>query len=229
MKILVVDDHSLLREALRGALKELQGDAAIFEASDGGEAMQFVKQHADLDLILLDLKLPDRDGFEMLTELRARDPSVSIVVMSALQDRDSVMRALDLGAVGFIPKSAPRKVILGALQLVFSGGVYIPPQALSRQEKVPAIPEPIASAGAQVARSATSPADLGLTERQGDVLALMMRGKSNKAICRVLNLAEPTVKNHVRAILKALNVTNRTEAVIAVGALRWELPSGAKP
>src|SRR5215475_2789838 len=107
MKILVVDDHSLLREALCGVLKELQCDAAIFEASAGCEAMQCVKQHADLDLILLDLKLPDRDGFEMLAELRARDPSVSIVVMSALQDRDSVMRALDLGAVGFIPKSAP--------------------------------------------------------------------------------------------------------------------------
>jgi DNA-binding NarL/FixJ family response regulator len=186
MKILVVDDHSLLREALCGVLKELQSDAAIFEASDGCEAMQFVKQHADLDLILLDLKLPDRDGFEMLAELRARDPSISIVVMSALQDRDSVMRALDLGAVGFIPKSAPRKVILGALQLVFSGGVYIPPQALSRAEKVPAIPEPVAPAGSQVARSTASPADIGLTERQVDVLALMMRGKSNKAICRSL-------------------------------------------
>ncbi len=140
MKILVVDDHALLREALRGALRELQGDAAIFEASDGCEAIQLAKQHVDLELILLDLKLPDRDGFEMLAELRARDPSVSIVVISAFQDRDNVMRALDLGAVGFIPKSASRKVILGALQLVLSGGIYIPPQALSRSEKSPAIP-----------------------------------------------------------------------------------------
>jgi DNA-binding NarL/FixJ family response regulator len=231
MKILVIDDHSLLREALRGALKELHGDAAVFEASDGGEAMQVVKQHADLDLILLDLKLPDRDGFEMLAELRARDPSVSIVVMSALQDRDNVVRALDLGAVGFIPKSAPRKVILGALQLVFSGGIYIPPQALSRLETPIVAPRPAAPGSAragQPERPAASPAEFGLTGRQLDVLALMMLGKSNKAICRALDLAEPTVKNHVRAILKALKVTNRTEAVIAAGELRWELRSGAK-
>jgi DNA-binding NarL/FixJ family response regulator len=205
-----------------------KGEAAIFEASNGRETMQFVEQHPDVDLILLDLNLPDRDGFAVLADLRKYYSAIAVVVISAHQDRDNVVRALDLGAVGFIPKSTTRKVILSALELVFSGGIYIPPQALSRSERVPAIPEPIAPAGAQAARSAASPADLGLTERQVDVLALMMRGKSNKAICRVLNLAEPTVKNHVRAILKALKVTNRTEAVIAVGALQWELPSVAK-
>jgi DNA-binding NarL/FixJ family response regulator len=232
MKILLVDDHALLREALRGALTELESEAAIFEASDGRETMQFVEQHPDVDLILLDLNLPDRDGFAVLADLRKCHPSIAVVVISAHHDRDNVVRALDLGAVGFIPKSATRKVILGALQLVFSGGIYIPPQALSRPEPPPAAPQPAAPGGAhagQPERPAASPADLGLTERQVDVLALMMQGKSNKAICRVLNLAEPTVKNHVRAILKALNVTNRTEAVIAVGALQWELPSGAKP
>jgi DNA-binding NarL/FixJ family response regulator len=229
MKILVVDDHALLREALRGALKELQSDADIFEASDSREAMEFVAQHADLDLVLLDLSLPDRDGFAVLAELRQRFPAVTVVVISALQDRDNVVRALDVGALGFIPKSAPRKVILGALQLVFSGGIYIPPQALSRPE--PPSPTPQLAPGrartGRPERPACSPADLGLTERQVDVLALMMRGKSNKAICHMLNLAEPTVKNHVRAILKALNVTNRTEAVIAVSELQWDLPSVA--
>jgi DNA-binding NarL/FixJ family response regulator len=228
MKILLVDDHVLLREALRGALKELENEAAIFEASDSRETMQFVEQHPDVDLILLDLNLPDRDGFSVLADLRKCYPGVTVVVMSALQDRENVMRALDLGAQGFIPKSAPRKVILSALQLIFSGGVYIPPQALSRPELATAMMQAPALDGGrtrQPAQPGTSPADLGLTERQVDVLALMMQGKSNKAICRVLNLAEPTVKNHVRAILKALNVTNRTEAVIAVGQLRWELPS----
>jgi len=130
------------------------------------------------------------------------------------------------------PKSAGRKVILGALQLVFSGGIYIPPQALSRPGPPPAPasspPPQTAPAGDAAGRPPASPADLGVTERQLDVLALMMQGKSNKAICRMLNLAEPTVKNHVRAILKALKVANRTEAVIAVGALQWELPSIAK-
>jgi DNA-binding NarL/FixJ family response regulator len=232
MKILLVDDHVLLREALRVALKELQSEAAIFEASDGRETMQFVERHPDVDLILLDLNLPDRDGFSVLADLRKCYPSISVVVISAHQDRDNVVRALDLGALGFIPKSASRKVILSALQLVFSGGIYIPPQALSRLEPPSAAPQPPAPGVARISRPgqpAVSPADLGLTERQVDVLALMMQGKSNKAISRVLNLAEPTVKNHVRGILKALKVTNRTEAVIAVGALQWQLPSVANP
>jgi DNA-binding NarL/FixJ family response regulator len=233
MKILLVDDHVLLREALRGALRELESEAAIFEASDSRETMQFVEQHSDVDLILLDLNLPDRDGFSVLADLRKAHPSIAVVVISAYQDRDNIVRALDLGAVGFIPKSATRKVILSALQLVFSGGIYIPPQALSRLEPPSAVTRPPAPAGARIREAgqqpSVSPADLGLTERQVDVLALMMHGKSNKAICRLLNLAEPTVKNHVRAILKALKVTNRTEAVIAVGALQWELSSVANP
>jgi DNA-binding NarL/FixJ family response regulator len=223
MKILVVDDHALIREAMRGALKELDGEAVILEASDSRETMGLIEAHPDLELILLDLTLPDRDGFAVLTELRERYPAISVVVMSALQDRDTVIKALDLGALGFIPKSAQRKVMISALQLVLSGGVYIPPQALSH-----AAP-PAASNGPAAGRPALAPCDLGLTERQVDVLALMMQGKSNKAICRVLDLAEPTVKNHVTAILKALKVTNRTEAVIAVGEMKWELPpaSGA--
>jgi DNA-binding NarL/FixJ family response regulator len=229
MKILVVDDHALIREAMRGALKELDGEAVILEASDSGEAMGLIVAHADLELILLDLTLPDRDGFAVLTELRARYPAISVVVMSALQDRDTVIKALDLGALGFIPKSAQRKVMISALQLVLSGGVYIPPQALSHAAPPPSSPPPAASNGPAAGRPALAPCDLGLTERQVDVLALMMQGKSNKAICRVLDLAEPTVKNHVTAILKALKVTNRTEAVIAVGEMKWELPpaSGA--
>jgi len=187
--------------------------------------MQFVEQHPDLDLILLDLNLPDRDGLSVLADLRKRFPLVSVVVISALQDRDNVIRALELGAVGFIPKSAARKVILGALQLVFSGGIYIPPQILLRPEPAPSRPD--GRNEFATVRPSTTPADLGVTARQLDVLALMMQGKSNKAICRALKLAEPTVKNHVRAILKALKVTNRTEAVVAVAELKWELPSVA--
>jgi DNA-binding NarL/FixJ family response regulator len=133
-----------------------------------------------------------------------------------------VVKALDLGAVGFIPKSGEREVMLSALRLVFSGGVYIPPEILSRTE-TPAGLGPSAGRRSEGAASPL-PADLGLTARQVDVLSLMMLGKSNKAICRILNLAEPTVKNHVTAILKALKASNRTEAVIMVGALGWELP-----
>jgi DNA-binding NarL/FixJ family response regulator len=221
MKILVVDDHVLIREALRGVLKALRSDAVILEGSDSRQAMQLIGEHADIGLILLDLTLPDADGFSMLAELRERYPATSVVVLSAQQDRGSVVKALDLGALGFIPKSAPREVMLAALELVFAGGIYIPPEILSRQEPGPSqsAPQPPATDSSQ-----GPPRDLGLTERQLEVLALIMRGKSNKAICRVLDVAEPTVKNHVTAIFRALKVTNRTEAVIAVIESGWELP-----
>jgi len=221
VEILVVDDHVLIREALRGVLKEVKGDAIVLEASTCSQAMQVIAEHPNLDLILLDLNLPDRDGFSVLTELGERYPAISVVVLSAQQDRGSVVRALDLGALGFIPKSGQREVMLSALQLVFAGGIYIPPEILARDEPSAWQGDdkpPIAN------RPTVSPAEVGLTERQVDVLSLMMQGKSNKAICRVLNLAEPTVKNHVTAILKALEVSNRTEAVIAVGQLGWKLP-----
>jgi DNA-binding NarL/FixJ family response regulator len=215
MKILIVDDHALIRDALRGVLKELAQEATVLEAADSQQAMRLVEAHPDLHLILLDLNLPDRDGFAVLAYLRSHHATISLVVLSASQDRDSILKAINLGALGFIPKSAPRDVIVNALRLVISGGVYIPSEALAPAETRQAKP---------AAQRPRSPADLGLTERQMEVIALMMEGKSNKAISRTLDVAEPTVKHHVTAVLKALNVTNRTEAVIAVGTLGWELP-----
>lgn len=215
MKILVVDDHVLIREALRGVLKALKGDAVVVEATDSRQAMQRVAENPDLELILLDLHLPGRSGFEVLAELREHHPAISVIVLSVSNDRDDIAKALDLGALGFIPKSASREVMLNALNLIFAGGIYVPPEILGRPDA--GLP-PAPAAPAQSERP-PSAAEIGLTERQMDVLALMMQGKSNKAICRALDLAEPTVKNHVTAILRALKVSNRTEAVIAAGAL----------
>jgi DNA-binding NarL/FixJ family response regulator len=203
MKILVVDDHVLIREALRGLFKELRPEATVLEAPDAARTMELLAEQPDIALVLLDLSLPDRDGLALLAEVRGRHPAIPVVVLSGFADRANVVRALDHGALGFIPKSAGREVMISALSLVFSGGVYIPPEILPVRPKA-------------------SPADLGMTERQVDVLALMMQGKSNKAICRRLDLAEPTVKNHVTAILKALGVSNRTEAVLAVSARGWQ-------
>jgi DNA-binding NarL/FixJ family response regulator len=224
MKVLVIDDHVLIREALRGVLKELKAEATVVEASDWRQAARQIEQSPDFDLVLLDLKLPDRDGFEVLAELRERYPAISIVVLSAHHDRENVAKALDLGALGFIPKSSPREVMLSAFNLLFSGGMYIPPEILPRKEPAHA-QSPVLQArlGRRI-----SAAELGLTERQMQVLALMMQGRSNKAICRVLDLAEPTVKNHVTAILKALKATNRTEAVIAAGALGLDPHQGVE-
>jgi DNA-binding NarL/FixJ family response regulator len=238
MKFLVVDDHSLIREAMRGVLKELCAEAVVLEAASAGQAAEAIGRNPDLALILLDLQLPDRDGAELLRELRESHPAVSIVMLSAFSDRDTVVRALDGGALGFIPKTDSREVLLGALRLILAGGTYIPPGVLGRgpgaaagpmQPAAPgaalgsAPPGPTLAAGRPAPEKRLSPAELGLTERQVEVLALMMQGKSNKHICRELDLAEPTVKNHVSAILKALEVSNRTEAVLAVAALGWEL------
>ena len=216
MKILVVDGHFLIREALRGSLQRLNSNATILEGVSGHQAMQLVSEHADIRLVLLELNLPDRDGFSVLGELRERHPAISVVVLSARQDRDSVARALDLGALGFVPKSERREVMLSALDLVLAGGVYIPTEMLLREQR------PLTSPKSACIASGTRPvrpSDLGLTDRQTDVLGLMMKGRSNKAISRTLNLALPTVKNHVTAILKTIKVTNRTEAVIAIGSL----------
>ena len=221
MKILVIDDHVLIREALRGVLKELKRDAVLLDASTSSQAMQIIADHPDIGLILLDLNLPDRDGFEVLAELREHHPAITVVVLSALQDRSVVLKALDCGALGYIPKSAKREVMISALKLVFAGGIYIPPEILARETLSAPSPEPSAQK--------ISPSDLGLTDRQLDVLALMMQGKNNKLICRTLNLAEPTVKNHVTAILRALKVSNRTEAVITANQLGWEFPASTNP
>ena len=216
MKILVVDDHPLTREALRGVFADLDSNAALLEAGDSRQAMRLIAEHTDLALILLDLNLPDRDGFSVLTELRERHPTIAVVVLSGVQDRNSVMKALDLGAAGFIPKTGQREVLMSALRLVFAGGIYIPREIFGREQ----------TSGAATPfglQSQPVPSDLGLTSRQIEVLALVMQGKSNKAICRVLDLAEPTVKNHVTAIFRALKVTNRTEAAVSAQGLGWDL------
>ena len=220
MKFLLIDDHALIREALQNVLKELACDAVIWEASNFRQAQILIEQNVDLEVILLDLNLPDGDGFNLLAQVREHSPQVSIVVLSANSDRDNVSRALDLGAVGFIPKSGRRAVMLTALKLVLSGGVYIPPQILAREQSSRL---QFAPKHHSTDRLRLSPTDFGITERQIEVLALMMQGKSNKGICRILKLAEPTVKNHVAAILKALKVKNRTEAVMAVIEHGWKL------
>lgn len=215
MKVLVVDDHALIRDALHGIFKELRPEAAIVEAANSRQAMLQLEEDPQIELVLLDLNLPDRDGLEVLAELRHRYQAIAVVVLSAMNDRGTVAKALDLGALGFIPKSAQRDVMLSAFNLIFSGGIYIPPEILGGK-----VPSPEKSTAALSEREQRhSATDIGLTGRQMEVLALMMQGKSNKAICRLLDLAEPTVKNHVTAILRALNATNRTEAVIAAGEL----------
>jgi len=229
MKILVVDDHALIRTALRGVLGQLDRDVTILEASDCRSAFELIERQPDLDLVLLDLSLPGTHGLTALKELRANHPALPVVVLSSANDRASVTQALDQGAMGYIPKLSSNEVLIGALRLVLSGGIYIPPEILARWNSTPAADRQAIIASERGQPPQRTPADLGLSDRQAQVLRLLLEGKSNKIICRELDLAESTVKNHVTLILKALNVTSRTQAVIAAARMGLVCERAALP
>ena len=218
MKILVVDDHPLIREALKQVLSTLDSDIQVLEAQTAKEGFDVSEAHPDLHLILLDLGLPGEDGMEALPLFRERAPQVPVVVFSANDLPDVVKRAIDAGAMGFIPKTSSNALLVNALRFVLAGGVYLPLEVLR---------QPSSDSGGFVESApggASGLRDLGLTQRQAQVLALLVQGKSNKLICRELNLAEGTVKVHVAAVLKTLGVSNRTQAVLAVSRLGIKLP-----
>ncbi|MDB5867640.1 MAG: LuxR family transcriptional regulator [Betaproteobacteria bacterium] len=223
MKVLVVDDHELIRQALTFVLKQLDPGLEVFEAGDCAQALQLACMLEDRGLILLDINLTGGNGLESLVSFRERLPGVPVVVLSASQRREDVTRAIDLGAMGFIPKSRASHVMIQALRFVLSGGVYLPADLLNEQSLAP---RGSTIAGTGEARGDYR--DIGLTERQAQVLALLVQGKPNQLICRDLDLAEGTVKIHMSAILKSLKVTNRTQAVIEVGRLGLKLPTGAE-
>lgn len=228
MKFLVVDDHALIRDAMSSVLASLRIGAQVLQAADGAQALAVLATHPDLDLVLLDLDLPDRDGLSVLDEIVVRNPAVGVVMLSGNHDSETIQHALRQGAQGFIPKTETRDVLARALELVLAGGVYVPKAALGARLQPPAAPAGVtAQTSASLAPAPWS--GLGLTDRQLDVLALLMQGCSNKLICRALGLAEPTVKNHVSAIFRLLGVSSRTEAVLAVTRRGWTLPQVPLP
>ena len=223
VKILIIDDHPLIREALRHVLTALDAAINLIEAQNFTEGLAAADANPDLDLLLLDLGLPDIDGFDALVELRKRHPGVPVVVLSASEQPATVTRAIDGGAMGFIPKTTSSQLLLNALRLVLAGGVYLPVEVLRQHQGTPEPALRLATQANQVGKLLT-PREIGLSARKAEVLALLVQGKSNKLICRDLGLAEGTVKIHITAILKALNVSNRTQAVIAVSKLGLQLP-----
>jgi DNA-binding NarL/FixJ family response regulator len=205
-------------------LKQIDHHVEVFEAATAAEAFRIAETNPDLDLILLDLGLPDLSGHYALGEFRRNHSDVPVVVLTASTDLADVMHCIQDGAAGFIPKACTAGVTLGALRLVLSGGIYLPPDILLAHEGRQNCREQLSPSGASDKPGpAVDAVELGLSNRQAQVLALLVQGKSNKSIGRDLALAEQTVKAHISAVMRALNVTSRTQAVIAVGQLGLNL------
>jgi DNA-binding NarL/FixJ family response regulator len=208
LKLLIADDHQLIREGLRYTLEEIFDDLQVVEASDGEQVMNAVSHHRDFDLILLDFYMPGTDGYTLLSSLCDRHPRIPVVVISGSTDLVLAHKLVGWGASGFISKLTDHAQIVAALQIVLRGGTYLPRDIDVLDEN---LVEPRESRTFDaIPRSLQT-----LTRRQFQVLKLIAKGKTNKDISRLLNVAENTVKVHVTAILRALGVSNRTQAVLA--------------
>lgn len=224
MKVFLIDDHPLILSALQSVITGLGDNVLVATASSGQAAREALRESADYDLVLLDLHLGEENGFDLLTQLREQYPALPVVVISASDRTSDVIRCIDMGAMGFVPKRASNETLLQALRQVMSGGVYVPPMSMGSStlsHTPPADPlqhirREAVTAGFQSTPSLTQ---LGLTPRQGDVLALLLKGHPNKLIARELDLSVETVKDHVAAVLRALGVSSRTQAVIAVSQI----------
>ena len=200
--ILIIDDHPLFRAAIRdiiGRLFAAKGwDANYREASSFREAFDHATAAPDLDLVTLDIYLPDSNDLSSLLRFRAKLPATPIVVISAIEERETMMRAMLCGAVGFIPKASSMEAMIEGLQMILGGGVYLPPGAAPNR------------------REGDHPPGETLTPRQAAVLEKLIEGKSNKQIARELAISDMTVKAHVTAILRSLGVETRAQAIVAV-------------
>ena len=239
MRYLVIDDHPMMRDAVAASLRSVDATCVVLGVATLEEGVLEIERSAGIDLLFLDLNLPGVQDLEGLEYLRERFPVLPIVVVSGSVAPDQVIAAIDLGAMGFIPKTVPREIFLGAFDLIARGGVYVPVAvldalrgetaqrsdasffALSSMAGVDEVDSEAHAAGdedAEVDGDDGMGADL-LSDRQREVLALLVKGLPNKLIARRLNIAESTVKLHVAALLRVLGVNNRTHAVIEASRL----------
>jgi DNA-binding NarL/FixJ family response regulator len=207
MRLLLVDDHALFREGMRLVLQQLPEVTEILEAGSFSEALKVAEANPDLDLALLDLNMPGSDGAISIRYFNQHYPHIPVMVVSGEEGRTIMEKVMGSGALGFVCKNSSAPVMLSALNLVLSGGVYVPPQLLrpsddgSRQD------------ADRLDKRSTRTNEFGLTARQMEVLQCIAEGLSNKEIADRLNLAEGTVKIHVAATYQTLRVNNRMEAV----------------
>jgi DNA-binding NarL/FixJ family response regulator len=202
MDFLLVDDHPMIHETLSAVVRSLVPQARIHTESDLAGALSRVHGLQDLQLVLLDLGLPGCSGIDALIRVRKALPRARVAIISASDDAESVRSALDAGAVGYVPKTSPPKVVAEALRLILDGGIYVPPQG-----------------AAEGPRKTASMADLGLTGRQADVLKLVAKGLPNSEIARRLAISENTVKQHAHSAYRLLGVSSRTEAIVVLARL----------
>lgn len=219
--LMVADDHPLFREAIGAVIETGLSGSRLLEAESLAHALQQATQHEELDLLLLDLGLPDAEGLSGLRALREAVPWLPVAIISADQERRTILDAIELGAVGYIPKSTPRQDLLAALTRILEGQVYLPPDIMRRP--------PSASP-----RATTTPDDrlahrlARLTDKQLEVLLRLSHGASNKVIARELDIAETTVKTHVSAILRKFGATSRVQVILAAGEVDLEAMLAAR-
>jgi DNA-binding NarL/FixJ family response regulator len=194
MNVLIVDDHPMMLEYLSGAVTRAFDSVQVHAASDLEGALE-VARNRPIDLALLDLGLPGCGGIESLLRFRKQFPDVRVVIVTAVDDQASIRSAFTAGASGYIPKTTNPKLVVTALKLVAEGGTYVPPEAL--------IGDP---------RSAP---ESGLTERQRDVLARLLKGRTVGQIARDLGIAEATAKHHAHAVYAAFGVSSRADLIVA--------------
>ena len=229
MKVLLIDDHPLILSALQAVITGLSDGVFVTGVGSANAARDKMAQSSDYDMVLLDLSLGDTDGFELLVELRSTYPAVPVVVVSASERASDVIRAIDLGAMGFVPKRSSTEALTNALRVVMSGGLYVPPTMLGldmasmRAMSATGADDSVTVLGDGVRPEAHQQVgtleDLGLTPRQAEVLGLLLKGMPNKLVARALNVSVETVKDHVAAVLRALGVSTRTQAVLAVSQM----------
>jgi two-component system, NarL family, nitrate/nitrite response regulator NarL len=210
MNVLLIDDHFCAREGVACLLKQIIPELQVFEADNFDDGLLLARD-TPLNLVLLDVQLPGKDGLAGLAELKEAFPDLCVVMFSGLDDRELVFEALRLGAMGFIVKTVSRQAFVEALRDVLSGKVYLPASAVGPQPVLP----PAKSVSAEI-RSISDPASLGLTPREFEVLRWLVQGKCNKVIARELGIEEQTVRNHLRPIFQKFGVAQRAELLVKV-------------
>lgn len=214
LRLLVIDDHAMVREGLQPLLRKLAPDVVQYEAQDAESALLLLETEEEFDLVLLDIMLPGTNGLSLLGVLRKRFPAVPVVVLSALEEADIINRALRLGAAGYVTKTGSGDILLEALRRVLAGEIYLPPHL---HDKLPATSDRPA-APSQARRDLQA-----LTEGQRRVAELLREGKSNREIAELLGLTEGTVKVHLSKVFRKLGVVSRAEAIARFQRQRGKL------